>query len=78
MNNAFRLQEEDEKKKVDAYWAKKSMKQFLDHQVDEKMGRNEFDKLMNSEQARIWKKDTTNYYQQEKEINEKVYLMLNL
>jgi hypothetical protein len=48
------------------------MKAFLDLQVDEKRRMNDFEKAMNNEQARIWKKDTQNYYQQEKEINEKV------
>jgi hypothetical protein len=51
------------------------MKQFLDIQVDEKRKMNEFEKAMDNDQARIWKKDTENYYQQEKEINEKVYII---
>jgi hypothetical protein len=66
----------DQKKLVDIHMAKKSMKQYLDMQVEEKKTRNDFDKLMNSEQARVWKKDTDNYYQQEREINDKVYCNL--
>jgi hypothetical protein len=57
---------------------KKQMKEYLDMQVQEKSTRNEYDKLMNNEQARIWKKDTENYYQQEKEVNDKVMLKLIL
>jgi hypothetical protein len=68
------LQEDEERKRIEVYYGKKQMKQFLDLQVDEKRKLNEFDRAMNNEQARIWKKDTENYYQQEKEINEKVRL----
>jgi hypothetical protein len=49
------------------------MKEFLDIQCEEKKKMNEFEKAMNDQQARIWKKDTENFYCQEKEINEKVF-----
>jgi hypothetical protein len=51
---------------------KKIMKAYLDMQVEEKKRLGEFEKTMNSEQARVWKIDTDQYKQQEKEINEKV------
>lgn len=51
---------------------KKSMKNFLDMQVEEKKRMTEFEKTLNSEQARIWKIDTQKFYEQEKDINDKV------
>jgi hypothetical protein len=41
-------------------------------QIEEKKRMNEFEKTLNSEQARIWKTDTKRFYDQEKEIQEKV------
>ena len=52
------------------------MKAYLDMQVEEKKRLAEFEKTMNSEQARVWKIDTDQYKQQEKEINEKVRILL--
>jgi hypothetical protein len=48
------------------------MKSYLDIQVEEKKRLAEFEKTMNSEQARVWKTDTEQYHQQEREISEKV------
>jgi hypothetical protein len=48
------------------------MRNFLDMQVDEKKKITEFDKTVNAEQARIWNTDAIRYFEQEKEINEKV------
>jgi len=48
------------------------MKNFLDMQVDDKKKIAEFEKNLNSEQARIWNTDAQRFFDQEKEINEKV------
>jgi hypothetical protein len=52
---------------------KKLMKGYLDMQVEEKKRLGEFEKTMNSEQARVWEIDTEQYYKQEREIGDKVY-----
>jgi hypothetical protein len=52
------------------------MKGYLDMQVEEKKRFSEFEKTMNSEQARVWKTDTEQYHQQEKEIYDKVISIL--
>lgn len=41
-------------------------------QVEEKRRANLFEKNLDNEQARIWKIDTENFFQQEKDINDKV------
>lgn len=51
---------------------KRNMKQYFDMQVEEKKRINEFEKTLDQEQARIWKIDTEKFYEQEKEISEKV------
>jgi hypothetical protein len=43
-------------------------------QVDEKRKMQAFEKTLDAEQARIWKTDTQRFYEQEKEINDKVGL----
>ena len=48
------------------------MKSYLDMQVEEKKKISEFEKTLNSEQARIWRIDTHKFVEQEKEHNEKV------
>lgn len=54
-------------------WQNKiAMRNFLDMQVDEKKKIGEFEKTLNGEQARIWNSDAQRYFEQEKEINEKV------
>ncbi len=45
-------------------------------QVEEKKKMMEFEKTLNSEQARIWKIDTNKFNEQEKEISDKVIFML--
>lgn len=69
----YRDQEEEEKKKILAWQSKMSMKNFLDMQVEEKKKFSEFEKNINSEQARIWNTDAQRFFDQEKEINEKVF-----
>jgi len=47
-------------------------------QVEEKKKMMEFEKTLNSEQARIWKIDTHKFNQQEVETNDKViYIYFN-
>lgn len=50
------------------------IRSYLDMQVEEKKRMNEFEKTLNSEQARIWNTDTKRFYEQEKEIQEKVVI----
>lgn len=51
---------------------KRNMKQYFDMQVEEKKRLNEFEKVLDQEQARIWKIDSEKFHEQEKEIGEKV------
>ena len=44
-------------------------------QIEEKKRISDFEKTLNSEQARIWKTDTKRFYEQEKEIQDKVKLI---
>lgn len=44
-------------------------------QVHDKRKMNEFEQTMNSEQARVWKMDTHRFFEQEKDINERVILI---
>ena len=68
----FRNQEDDENKKRLALENKKMMKSYLDMQVEEKRKMQEFERTLDSEQARIWNTDTRRFYDQEREINSKV------
>jgi hypothetical protein len=52
------------------------MKSYLDMQVDEKKKMTDFEKTLNSEQARIWRTDTQRFYDQEREIGDKVNLSI--
>ncbi len=45
-------------------------------QVEEKRRMNAFEKNLDNEQARIWKIDTNNFHEQEKDINQKVNFIL--
>lgn len=54
------------------------MKNYLDMQVEEKKKMMDFEKTLNAEQARIWKVDTQNFAEQEKDINSKVGLQIIL
>jgi len=44
-------------------------------QVEEKKRIQQYDRIVNDEQARIWKTDTKNYYEQEKDNTAKVNLV---
>jgi hypothetical protein len=55
---------------------KKMMRSYLDMQVDEKRKMGDFEKLLNSDQARIWKIDTNRFTEQEREIYEKVKILI--
>ena len=48
------------------------MRSFLDMQVEERKKIGEFEKTLNSEQAKIWNMDAQRYYEQEREVSEKV------
>ena len=43
-------------------------------QIEEKRKMNDFERTLDSEQARIWKTDTNRFYEQEKNINAMVNL----
>ena len=70
-----REQEEEDRKKVEEWENKKKMKQYLDMQVAEKKKVQEFEKLLDQEQARIWNVDVKKYFADEKIINEKIRKM---
>lgn len=53
---------------------KKSMKEYLDMQVEEKRRNNQFEKSLDYEQARIWKIDTNKFHEQEQEVIDQVKL----
>lgn len=70
-----REQEEEDRKKVEIAENKKMMKKYLDMQVEEKQKMQQFEKLLDNEQARIWNTDCKKYCQDEKIINEKIRKM---
>ncbi len=51
---------------------KKQIKNYLDMQVEEKKRMQNFEKNLDNEQARIWKIDSENFNDQEKDTNQKV------
>jgi len=51
------------------------MRRFLDMQVEEKKRNEEFEKNVNCHQASIWKTDTANFINQERQIYDKVSLI---
>ena len=53
-----REQEEEDRKKVEIAENKKMMKKYLDMQVEEKQKMQQFEKLLDNEQARIWNTGT--------------------
>jgi len=69
------MKDEDDKKARLVKQNKKTMKEYLDMQVDEKKRFNEFEKCLDNEQARIWKIDGEQFHEQEKEIDDKVKLI---
>ena len=70
-----REQEEEDRKKVEIAENKKMMKKSLDMQVEEKKKMQQFEKLLDQEQARIWNTDCKKYFEDEKVINEKIRRM---
>lgn len=56
---------------------KREIRAFLDKQVEEKNREKEFQKMLNTEQARIWNKDKEVYSDNMKEISDKVRKMNN-
>ncbi len=68
----IRDQEEDERRKTQLLDNRKMIRSYLDMQVEDKKRMNDFERTLNSEQARIWKTDTHRFYEQEKEIHDKV------
>lgn len=70
-----REQEEEDRKKLEEIENKKMMKKYLDMQVEEKKKMQQFEKLLDQEQARIWNTDCKKYFEDEKVINEKIRRM---
>jgi len=66
---------DEENKKMAIHHGKKEIKKFLDMQVEEKRKINDFDRSLNTEQARIWKTDVAKFAVQEQEINGKIRAM---
>ena len=56
------------KEKLRRQQEKKELKKYYDMQVEEKQKDTEFEKLLDGEQARIWKKDCEKYNEDEKRI----------
>ena len=70
MNEKARIADEKEmKEKLRRQQEKKDLKQYYDMQVEEKQKDGEFEKLLDGEQARIWKMDCEKYNEDEKRIN---------
>ena len=69
MNEKARIADEKEmKEKLRRQAEKKELKKYYDMQVEEKNKDSEFEKLLDGEQARIWKKDCDKYNEDEKRI----------
>ena len=69
MNEKARIADEKEmKEKARREQEKKELKKYYDMQVEEKQKDGEFEKLLDGEQARIWKKDCEKYNEDEKRI----------
>ena len=71
-----RIEQEEEDRKIrETAENKKLLKKYLDMQVEEKRKMQEFEKLLDTEQARIWNIDCKKYHDDEKVINEKIRRM---
>lgn len=70
-----REQQEEDNRKLQDRENKKMMKKYLEMQMEEKKKMAEFEKLMDSEQARIWNVDCKKYYEDEKIITQKIKKM---
>ena len=69
MNEKCRIADEKElKEKIRRQKEKKELKKYYDMQVEEKKKEEEFEKVIDGEQARIWKKDCEKYNEDEKRI----------
>ena len=66
------MKEEDNKRMKKMTYDKKTMKEYLDMQVEEKRRTNQFEKSLDHEQARIWKIDTNKFYEQEQDVVDQV------
>jgi len=58
--------------------SQKDMKKFLDMQVEEKKKNQKYERIVNDEQARIFRQDAVNFVEQERELQTKVIIILNL
>ena len=56
------------KEKIKRQKEKTELKKYYDMQVEEKKKDDEFEKVLDGEQARIWKKDVEKYKEDEKRI----------
>jgi len=65
---ARRADEKEMKEKIKRAQEKKELKKYYDMQVEEKKKDSEFEKLLDGEQARIWKRDCQKYREDEKRI----------
>jgi hypothetical protein len=69
MNEQARIADEKEmKEKIRRNNEKKELKKYYDMQVEEKKKDDEFEKVLDGEQARIWKKDCEKYNEDQKRI----------
>lgn len=62
--------EEDERKRLNILQQKKEMKDFLDKQVNERNQKQQFETDLSNKQADFWKKDTNNFFDNERKKNE--------
>ena len=69
MNEKSRIADEKEmKEKIKRQKEIKELKKYYDMQVEEKKKEEQFEKILDGEQARIWKKDCQKYNEDEKRI----------
>ena len=69
MNEKIRIADEKEmKEKLRREQEKKELKKYYDMQVEEKKKDSEFEKLLDGEQARLWKRDVDKYKEDEQRI----------
>ena len=69
MNEKCRIADEKEmNEKIKRQKEKKDLKKYYDMKVEEKKKEEQFEKILDGEQARIWKKDCDKYNEDEKRI----------
>jgi di/tripeptidase len=76
--NAFRDQQEElaEQRKQQLIKDNKRMiREYLDKQMEERRQQKEYEKQVDQAQGRIWKQDTQNYIEHEKEVNAIIRMM---